>query len=76
MSEVLEIVTIRGEGITLDLLLWRRFGRQASSLVERTLELNPGLADVGVDLPLGTRVLLPLPEVATALVAEPVSLFE
>jgi phage tail protein X len=76
MSEVLEMVTIRGEGITLDLLLWRRFGRKGIALVERTLEINPGVADAGLELPLGTRVYLPLPEASAAVVAEPVSLFE
>jgi phage tail protein X len=76
MSDVLEMVTIRGDGITLDLLLWRRFGRQGISLVERTLELNPGLADLGAEIPLGTKVLLPVPDVASAVVAQPISLFE
>jgi phage tail protein X len=76
MSDVLEIVTIRGDNITLDLLLSRRFGRQGQAMVERTLELNPGVADLGVELPLGTIVLLPLPAPPSRLVAQPISLFE
>jgi phage tail protein X len=76
MADVLETVTIRGDGIALDLLLWRRFGRQGLALVEMTLALNPGLAATGLDLPLGTSVKLPVPPASTPFVAEPVSLFE
>ncbi|WP_454919206.1 tail protein X [Xanthobacter sediminis] len=54
-----ETVTIMGQGITLDLLLWRKWGDRGQSLVADTLTLNPGLAACGVELPLGTQVVLP-----------------
>ncbi|MDQ0314865.1 tail protein X [Amorphus orientalis] len=56
--------TVRGEGITLDLLLWRRDGVRGRELVEAALDLNPGLADLGAVLPLGTVVFLPDPPAA------------
>lgn len=54
-----ETITIRGEGISLDLLLWRKFGVRGRELVEATLGLNPGLAALGAVLPLGTTVKVP-----------------
>lgn len=71
-----ETIVIRGDGITLDLLLWRRFGRIGQSLVEATLALNPGLAALGVTLPLGTSIVLPEAPRASPYRAQPVSLFE
>lgn len=50
------------QGDTVDLLVYRHFGRTVG-LVEATLELNPGLADIGPILPLGTVVELPEPPV-------------
>jgi phage tail protein X len=55
----MDAVTIRGEGITLDLLLWRKYGVRGQSLVEAAFDANPGLSDLGPVLPLGTRVLIP-----------------
>lgn len=52
------------EGDTVDLVLWRHRGRTAV-LTERTLELNPGLADRGPSLPAGVAIVLP-PIAATA----------
>lgn len=54
-----ETVTVKGEGITVDLLLWRRYGVRGRRLVEETLARNPGLAQLGQFLPLGTVVILP-----------------
>jgi len=44
---------------TVDALCWRRLG-QTRGVVERVLELNPGLAALGPILPHGTPVNLPL----------------
>lgn len=57
----LETLTVGQEGETLDLLLFRRFRREVEGLVEGTLALNPGLADLGPILPLWTRVLVEPP---------------
>lgn len=52
-------MTIKGEGISLDLLLWRIHGVRGQELVEAGLELNPGLSGLGAVLPLGTVVTIP-----------------
>jgi phage tail protein X len=54
-----ETITIRGEGISLDLLLWRKFGVRGRELVESALDLNPGLAALGPIIPMGTVVRIP-----------------
>lgn len=43
---------------TVDAICWRYLG-MTTSVVERTLELNPGLVDQGVVLKQGTPVILP-----------------
>lgn len=71
-----ETITVRGENIPLDLLLWRRYGVRGQDLVEQTLDLNPGLADMGPILPLGTTVVIPdLPPAQAAPAVKVVSLF-
>jgi phage tail protein X len=62
---VSEVVQVRRDGVTVDLIVWERFGRTAE-LVEETLALNPGLAAAGPVLPLLTRVRLPSPPPARA----------
>lgn len=54
-----EWIEIKGEGKTVELLLHSKYGVRGRELVEKTFALNPGLAAVGVFLPLGTRVLIP-----------------
>ena len=54
-----ETITIRGEGLTLDLLLWRKYGVRGRALIETALDTNPGLSELGPVLPLGTVVTLP-----------------
>ena len=55
----MEKIVVNGEGLTLDLILYRRFGRRAPSLVARTLKLNPGLAAEGLILAFGREIILP-----------------
>lgn len=55
-----EVITVEGEGITLALLVWRRFKKQATGYVERVLSINPGLADLGIFIPVGTKVIFPI----------------
>jgi phage tail protein X len=70
-------ITIAGDNLTVDLLLYRRDGRAGQALVEAAYELNPGLADLGPVLPVGTVVLLPdRPLQPRAALREPVSLFD
>lgn len=50
------------QGDTLDAICWRVFGAAMNNdtIVEQVLSLNPGLADLGDVLPMGTQVLLPV----------------
>ena len=54
---------ITSEGDTVDFVAWRYYGTQDARVVERMLEANPGVADLGPELPAGT--LLTLPELDT-----------
>lgn len=65
-------IPIRGEGITADLLLFRIHGIAGQALVEEMLEMNPGLADLGEFIPLGTVVTVPDLPSPDAFVARPV----
>jgi phage tail protein X len=56
----IETVTIQGDGITVDLIVYRRFRRPMPGMAERILELNQDLADLGPFLPIGTQVLIPI----------------
>lgn len=52
------IIEIRSQGMTVDLLCHRHYGRTRGT-TERVLDENPGLAALGPVLPVGTRVRLP-----------------
>ncbi len=54
-----ETVTVKGDNLTADLLLWRRYGIKGAPLLADMMTLNPGLSDLGPILPLGTIVVLP-----------------
>jgi phage tail protein X len=63
------------QGDTLDLLCSRHLGTTAGGVVEATLKLNPGLADLGPILPVGTLVHLAPLSTASA-TAQTVALWE
>lgn len=52
------MIAYANQNETVDSICYRMLGSTAG-LVEQTLELNPGLADLGTCLPEGTEVLLP-----------------
>ena len=56
-----EPITVMSEGVTLSLIVWRRFKRPMPGLVEQALDLNPALADAGPFLPVGMTIDLPIP---------------
>jgi phage tail protein X len=58
------------QGDKLDQLLWRE---RAGAGRPDPLDANPGLADLGVILPLGTRVLVPAAPEATGTPSFPLS---
>lgn len=62
----MQTIVVRGEGIMLDLLLYRVHGAAGQTLINRALELNSGIADQGEVLPLGTAVIIPDLPVARA----------
>ncbi len=54
-----ESFTVRGEGLTVELVLHRKYGVRGRDLISQTLNLNPGLAGLGTILPLGTTFDIP-----------------
>jgi phage tail protein X len=75
-TEDVETYLVEGDGVVLDLILWRRYQRNTKDLLERTLDLNPGLADLGVFIPDGTRVMLPIDKPKTQTVLKLVKLWD
>lgn len=72
----MQTITVKGEGITLDLLLWRAYGVRGRSLIEKALSLNVDMARLGTVIPMGTKVILPdLPPEDVGDSREVVSLF-
>lgn len=49
---------IAKQGETVDLMVWRHYGRIWPGLVEAVLRDNPGIADIGPVLPTGTRLVM------------------
>lgn len=74
-----ETIVVKGEGLTVELLVWRKYGVRGrrARLVEKTLKANPGLAGLGLILPLGASFEIPdlEPDQATEVV-NVVSLFD
>lgn len=59
-------------GDTLDLLLWRDAALGPDHLT-RVMAANPGLADLGTVLPLGTMVIVPVQTAAAATGVRPLT---
>lgn len=69
-------ITVQRPRTTLDLLLWRQHGVAGPAQLEEALEANPGLADLGLELPMGTVVMLPeMPAAAPSQATRVVDLF-
>ncbi|MBN9444393.1 tail protein X [Bosea sp. (in: a-proteobacteria)] len=60
MTTIYETYTVESEGLTVSLLVWRRFRQPMFGMVERILEINYGLAEKGIFLPVGTQVMIPV----------------
>jgi phage tail protein X len=57
------LITVEGDFVTVDLLVWRRYKTPALGVVERMLEDNPHLAKLhklSPFLPVGTQVRIPI----------------
>lgn len=58
-----ELVEVQGDGVTADLLVWRRYMRPAPGILEIMLDSNPQLAYVHrytPFIPPGTYVRIPI----------------
>lgn len=64
----IETLIVKEDFTTLDILLWRRFGREIRGAVDATLTINQDLAEQGPYLAVGTNVDIEIPDVK----AEPV----
>lgn len=72
-----ETITVSADQLTLADLVWRKYRRPIPGLVEQVLNLNPGLAQLGPYLPLGTVVILPvLQEAARPVEREVIQLWD
>jgi phage tail protein X len=61
---IVEPVTVEGEFLTVSLIVWRRFRRP-----------NPGLADLGAFLPVGTTFDMPVPTPREPAILDPIRLW-
>lgn len=75
MDQVIETVTVEGDGLTVSVIVWRRFKRPMPALVEAIYDLNPGLADLGQTLPVGTSFDMPIPIPREQQVLDPIRLW-
>jgi phage tail protein X len=64
-TAVYETYVTNGDGLPLDLIIWRRYRRKTPGLVEATYGFNPGLAQLGMFLPRGTQIKIPVVAPAT-----------
>jgi phage tail protein X len=72
---IVEPVTVEGEFITVSLIVWRRFKRPMPALVEQIHDINPGLAELGAFLPVGTSFDLPVPTPREPIILEQIKLW-
>lgn len=75
MNTMTQTVTVEGDALTVSLIVWRRFIRPMPGLVEAILDANPGLADLGPILPLGTVFEMPVPIAQDHQVLDPIRLW-
>ncbi|NEW96901.1 tail protein X [Rhodopseudomonas sp. BR0G17] len=59
MTSVDRTYTVRRDGERLDKICKAELGTERGGAVESVLNLNPGLAALGITLPLGTKIKLP-----------------
>lgn len=60
MTTILENQTVAADHMTASLLIWRRARLPYPGGLEALLDANPGLADLGPVIPLGTVVAVPI----------------
>ena len=75
MSDMTQTVLVEGDGLTVSLIVWRRFHWPMPGLVEAIYDINPGLADYGPILPVGIRFEMPVPIPRDQQFLEPIRLW-
>jgi len=75
MMHVFEAITIAADFVSVSLIVWRRFKRPMPGLVEQVFDMNPGLADLGHFLPVGTAFNLPIPTPRAPTLLDPIKLW-
>lgn len=63
MIDSYDLITVAGEYITADLLVWRRYRRRSPGILEALLDANPRLAVVHREtpfIPVGMEVRIPI----------------
>jgi phage tail protein X len=71
-----ETYVVETEGMMVDAMVWRRFRKPMPGLVERVLAMNPGIAEFGPYLPVGTSVTIPIDDQTGPKVVEVVKLWD
>jgi phage tail protein X len=75
MTEIVETVTVEGDGITVSLVVWRRFKRPMPGLVERIYDINQDLGELGLYLPVGTSFDMPIPNPRPSVLLDEIKLW-
>lgn len=75
MTTSIEKIRVTGAGLTLSRLIWNRFQAPAAGILGQVYDLNPGLAAKGTHIPIGTVVMVPIPDPIDDPVIERVTLW-
>lgn len=75
MSESIEKIEVTGAGLTISRLIWNRFQAASPETLGRVYDLNPGLAGEGTHIPVGTVVLVPVPDNSDDKIVEQITLW-
>jgi phage tail protein X len=60
MTSAVRDILVSSDGVSVDLVIWQTYRKPMPSLLEQTLDINPGLAGLGPILPVGTTFKLPI----------------
>ena len=71
----IERIEVTGAGLTVSRLIWNRFKAPSPETLGKIYDLNPGLADMGTHIPIGTTVLMPVPDSSDDTVVEHITLW-
>ena len=61
MADLIEKYIVESEFVTVSLMVWRRWHKPMTGMIEKIYAANRDLADLGHFLPIGTVVYLPIP---------------